>query len=168
MPSDLPHTIAPERLAREGVRLQGQLPLRNMSRLAPLLSDSRGAVDVTLAFSQAERGFTCITGQYATRLQLVCQRCLGPVGVSLAAAINVGITLPDKIKQLPGSLEPLVLTGETMLLTDFIEDEILLGLPLAPMHEPEECAAGKQFSERKVSAPNPFHVLKTLKGASRN
>ena len=163
MPSDLPHTIAPERLAREGVRLQGQLQLRNMPRLAPLLSDSRGAVDVTLAFSRSERGFTCITGKYATRLALVCQRCLEPVGVSLAAGINVGITLPDKATQLPGSLEPLVLTGETMLLTDFIEDEILLGLPLAPMHEPDECAAGKQFSERKFSAPNPFHVLKTLK-----
>ena len=163
MPSDLPHTIAPERLAREGVRLQGQLQLRDMSRLAPLLSDRQGVVDVTLAFSRPERGFTCITGNYATRLELVCQRCLEPISVSLAAGISVGITVPDKMKQLPGSLEPLVLTGETMLLTDFIEDEILLGLPLAPMHEPEECAAGKQFSERKLSVPNPFHVLKTLK-----
>ena len=163
MPSDLPHTIVPERLAKEGACLQGQIELRTMTRLATLLSDSQGVVDVELAFSRFENGCTRITGNYAADLKLVCQRCLEPVTVRLAAAINVGITFPEAIQRLPDSVEPLALAQETMSLTDFVEDEILLGMPIAPRHEPEDCAAGRQLSERKQVAPNPFHVLKTLK-----
>ena len=162
MPSDLPHTIVPERLAREGVCLQGQLELCNMARLATLLPDNRGTVSLKLMFSIAGNGVTCIRGDYAVRLQLVCQRCLEPVTVSLTDTINVGIAFPDTTQQLPAPVEMLALTQETMSLTDFVEDEILLGLPIAPRHELEDCAAGRYTAERRQVAPNPFHVLKTL------
>lgn len=166
MSSELPHIIAPERLARAGVCVQGQLQLRAMSRLAALLVDDRGTVSLTLAFSLAEHGAVRVSGDYATQLRLVCQRCLEPVTVSLADTIEVGIVFTEAARQLPGPVETLVLTEETMVLTDFIEDEILLGMPIAPKHEhqtaPAGCCADEQIAQPEQAEPNPFHVLKTL------
>ena len=163
MSSDLPQYIDPERLAIEGVHLEGQVGLNEMTRLASLLADSRGMVDLKLVFSHTENGMACITGSYETELQLTCQRCLEPVTVKLAETINVGVTLAGSANKLPASAEPLVLAGDTILLADFIEEEILLGLPISPMHELQDCAAAKQVRHSDNAAPGPFHVLKSLK-----
>lgn len=163
MSSDLPQYIDPERLAIEGAHLEGQVGLNEMTRLAKLLADSRGMVSLKLSFSRTENGLTCITGSYETEMQLTCQRCLEPVTVKLAETINVGITFAGSANKLPASAEPLVLTEDTILLADFIEEEILLGLPISPMHELQECAAAEQVRHSDNTASGPFHVLKNLK-----
>lgn len=165
MSSDLPQYIDPERLAIEGVHLEGQVGLNEMTRLARLLADSRGMVSLRLAFSRTENGLTCITGSYETEMRLTCQRCLEPVTVKLAETINVGVTfaVSGSANKLPASAEPLVLTGDTILLADFIEEEILLGLPISPMHELQECAAAEQVRQNDNAASGPFHVLKSLR-----
>lgn len=163
MSSDLPQYIDPERLAIEGVHLEGQVGLNEMARLAKLLAVSQGMVSLKLAFSRTENGLTCITGSYETEMQLTCQRCLEPVTVKLAETINVGITFAGSANKLPASAEPLVLTEDTILLADFIEEEILLGLPISPMHDLQECAAAEQVRHSDNTASGPFQVLKNLK-----
>ena len=164
MSPDLPYKIAPGRLALAGACIEERLELSELPRLADLLSDNRGAVDVKLTFSRSEDGITCITGRYKADLQLVCQRCLEPFAVQLAHTINVGIAFEGTaVKKIPASLEPLVLKQETMQLTDFIEDELLLGLPISPMHRLEDCVAGKPAMESNPAGSSPFHILKTLK-----
>lgn len=164
MSPDLPYKIAPRHLAEAGACIEGRLELGKMPRLAELLNDSRGMVDLKLAFSRSEDGITCIKGRYKTDLQLVCQRCLEPFAVKLARTINVGIAFEGTtVKKIPASLEPLVLKEDTMQLTDFIEDEILLGLPISPMHGLEDCAAGEPAMGRVPVGPGPFHILKDLK-----
>ena len=161
---DLPYKIVPGRLAEAGACIEGRLELSKMPRLAELLNDNRGVVDLKLAFSRSGDGITCINGGYRTDLLLVCQRCLEPFAVKLAHAINVGIVFEGTtLKKIPASMEPLVLKQETMQLADFIEDEILLGLPISPMHRLEDCAAGTRAAERDPAASGPFHVLKKLK-----
>ena len=138
-----------------------------MTRLGELLNDSRGVVHLELAFGRDEHGFTYIIGRYKTTLQLVCQRCLEPFTVKLVHAINVGIAFDRAgLNKLPEGLEPLLLKQETIVLAEFIEDEILLGLPISPMHRLEDCAAGKLPGERNNTRENPFHVLKELKTRS--
>ena len=165
MSSDLPQYIAPERLAKEGVRLEGQVRLHDMARLAKLLTDGSGTVNLRLDFCRTDNGVTCITGSYETDLQFACQRCLEPVTVKLKETINIGITFEEAANKLPASAEPLVLMQDTILLADFVEEEILLGLPISPMHDLQECAAGEQAKLRDNPASNPFHVLKRLKSA---
>ena len=163
MSSDMPLTIAPERFAETGACIEGRLELGKMTRLTGLLGDSQGTVDLKLAFARSGDGITCVTGSYETNLQLICQRCLEPVAVYLANKINVGITFAGTTTKLPASMEPLVLEQETMLLTDFIEDEILLGLPISPMHRLEDCAVSGPATGRNPAGSSPFHVLKELK-----
>ena len=164
MSSDMPQFIAPERLAEAGACIEGRLELHKMVRLTGLLKDNRGMVDLKLAFCRSEDGISSITGRYETNLQLVCQRCLEPFTVNLARPINVGIIFEGTtLKKLPVTLEPLVLKQETIVLADFIEDEILLGLPLSPMHKLEDCAAGEPAMEHSQTRPSPFHILNELK-----
>ena len=164
MPPDLPYKIVPGHLAEAGACIEGRLELSKMPRLVELLSDNRGMVELKLAFSRSEDGITCINGGYRTDLLLICQRCLEPFAVKLAHTIKVGVVFEGTtLKKIPASMEPLVLKQETMQLTDFIEDEILLGLPISPMHRLEDCAAGTQAAERDPVGSGPFHILKKLK-----
>lgn len=163
MSSDLPQYIVPERLAKEEVQLEGQIELNKMPRLVKLLTGSPGRVDLELVFHQAENGLIYISGRYDVDLPLTCQRCLEPVTVTLSDTISVGITFEGSTDSLPASVEPLVLTQETMLLADFVEDEILLGLPISPMHELRDCAAKEQVTQRHDAASSPFQVLQKLK-----
>ena len=164
MPSELPQSIAPERFAKENVRLQGQIALQNMKRLARLLAGTEGAVNLELDFCRTEDGLSCITGRYDTDLLLTCQRCLEPMKVKLADTINVGILVEGASNKLPASLEPLLLVQDSILLADFIEEEILLGLPISPMHQPGDCPAADVAIPRRYGAvTSPFQVLETLK-----
>lgn len=164
MSLDLPQTIAPKSLAEAGACIEGQIDLGKMTRLAEMLSEDRALVVLKLAFSLTGDGVTCITGSYETNLQLVCQRCLEPFAVKLANAINVGIAFEGvALKKIPASLEPLLLKQETMMLAEFIEDEILLGLPISPMHRLKDCAAGETAFEHHPVRSSPFQVLKKLK-----
>ncbi len=43
----------------------------------------------------------------------------------------------ERLEALPDS--DAILVGETLNLIDVVEDEVLLGLPLAPMHAVGEC-----------------------------
>ncbi len=162
MSAGLPQLIAPERLADAGERIVGELKVRGMTRLAAALDDDRGAVRMELDFARVEGGVIRIRGAYEAELQVVCQRCLEPFAMRLSRAIDVGVAGdPAALKRLPQGIEPLLLGRETMALADFIEDEMLLGLPLAPMHRPEECAVAVQNEEPAVRA-NPFLALKEL------
>lgn len=134
-----------------------------MTRLAKLLTDTRGTVDIELFFYRNEDGLTCVTGNYDTALQLTCQRCLEPVTVKLADKISVGITFEGALNKVPASFEPLILMQDSILLTDFLEEEILLGLPISPMHELRDCSAGELITPRRDAVSSPFHVLETLK-----
>lgn len=163
MSSELPQFIAPGRLAKESVRLEGQVELHKMARLAKLLTDTRGTVNLELFFFRNEDGLTCVTGRYDTALQLTCQRCLEPVTVKLADKINVGITIEGASNKLPASFEPLVLAQDSILLADFLEEEILLGLPISPMHELRDCSAGELVISSRNAVSSPFQVLETLK-----
>lgn len=164
MASALPRLIAPVRLAEARGRLEGRLPLRDMTRLCEVLGDASGEVELTLAFDRDEQGFARIIGSYEAELELVCQRCLGAFAVKQACEIRVGVVFDSaEINELPGALEPLLLEQETIALSEFIEDEILLGLPIAPLHPPVACAIAVADGDPVLDKENPFHALQALR-----
>ena len=169
MASALPRLIAPARLAEARGRLEGKLALRDMTRLCELLGDGSGEVNLRLAFDRDEQGFVRVTGGYEAELELVCQRCLGAFTVKQACEIRVGVVFDSaEIDELPGVLEPLLLEEETIALSEFIEDEILLGLPIAPLHPPAACAVSVADGDPVLDGENPFHALQALREKSPN
>jgi uncharacterized protein len=170
MPEALPVELDPFRHASLGSRFTGRYPVRKMPRLASMLTDDEGDVEVELVFGRDERGVAVVNGRVVARLSVTCQRCLGPMPISQEAEIHLGIVRSNsEAERLPGDLEPLVVTTGLLRPREMIEDEIILGMPLVPRH-PDEVAClphgdwdeplEQDAAERDEG---PFAVLKDLK-----
>jgi len=101
-------------------------------------------------------------------LGLVCQRCLTAVPFCVDSQFRLRIVSADDrraLQRITPGFEPFVAAeGEAMSLSDVVEDELLLALPMAPMHAEGMCnipdkyaSGGSPQEERK----NPFAVLAT-------
>jgi uncharacterized protein len=164
MPPRLPQFIEPAKLADEAEAITGKLDIDGMQRLQAIVSEPRAEVEFRLIFARDERGFIIISGEYATVLTLRCQRCLEPLRVSLEKTIRIGwVTGVDDIKLLPADLEPVLAQGPRVALKDLLEEEILLGLPMAPLHAEQECPATNLMQALKERKESPFAALKDLK-----
>lgn len=167
----LPVQIDPVRLAETGRILEGQLPLSELTRLKDVLVDNRGTVAVRLEFGIDQEGIPYLKGQIRSRVTLACQRCLLPMEHEIDTEILLGIAESEEAVQLlPSHYEPLVVENGPLYLKDLIEDELLLSLPIVPMHPESECAVGerelKDTERGKTEEPerkSPFSVLAGMK-----
>jgi uncharacterized protein len=75
------------------------------------------------------------------QVELTCQRCLGAMqhDIEIDRMVYLARTEVEmeRLEALPDS--DAILVGETLNLIDVVEDEVLLGLPMAPMHAVGEC-----------------------------
>ena len=164
----LPIHIDPVRLARTGAQLQGHLPIAPMARLVAALVSSEGEAAVELEFGFDNERRAVVHVQARAEVQLACQRCLEPMGYTLNADRLLGVVINEaQAERLPSTLEPLFVTEEPLFLSDLIEDELILSLPIVPRHSDEQCALAQMPAEETdnadKSASNPFAVLAGLK-----
>ena len=85
---------------------------------------------------------------------LQCQRCLQPCPTDVDESALV-MVVGDEEETVPGGYEPFVGTPELLSLTELIEEQVLLALPLVPMHEPgdAQCLAGAAVETPAAQAP---------------
>ena len=167
MLSRLPEWIEPLALAEAGREFSGSLDLAALARLAPLLATDQGRLDVNLVLDRDEAGTRFLAGQVHAQLQLLCQRCLGPMDFALDSAFRLGLVRgEEEARTLPSDYEPLMVGAEPMPLAEIVEDEVLLALPIVALHrEPHPCAA-EQYQEalpEDAQRENPFAVLAQFK-----
>lgn len=140
MSGRLPETVQWDRLTEGGETLRGSMPLRGMMRLAGCLLDDQGDVDVELESGIDGQKVRYLRGNLRTTLTLVCQRCLEPLSYPLDIDICLGLLLSeDGMEGLPEVYDPYVLDRRTAELRAIVEDELMLALPLIPMHDVERC-----------------------------
>jgi uncharacterized protein len=132
-----------------------------MDRLADLVIDLQGEVDVELQFGKEGRVPT-ISGTVGTLLKLECQCCLEPLLWPIHGEVKLGVVgSVDEALSLPDSLEPLlVAVGAEVLLLDIVQDELLLALPCIPQHS---YCQPQLPPEAVKERPHPFAALATLK-----
>jgi uncharacterized protein len=139
----LPVTVDPILLADQGARLAGRVPLRNMPRLKAQLLDDRGEAEIDLAFERSSgANLRRMHGRVTAQVDVTCQRCLEKMTIEIAAA-------PDTILLRSGEPDPGLPPDADVLrvamtptpVADLIEDELLLALPMVPMHALDECPA---------------------------
>ncbi|MEQ6341469.1 MAG: YceD family protein [Gammaproteobacteria bacterium] len=170
MPSQPPEYIDPIRLADARAVLQGQVAVSGMVRLAPSLCSTQGAVDFELVFDVDLEGIRCVHGSLRTQLDVICQRCLQPMKLPLEANVALGVVVSmQEAETLPSAYEPLVVGVVPVSLKEMVEDELLLVLPVAPMHPEQQCPAWQERVVEVQEEPaqegkkNPFAVLAQLK-----
>jgi uncharacterized protein len=173
MSGALPELLDPLRCADSERLLAGTLPLAVLARLKGELADTAGAVVYRLHFSRDEERRAVVSGEVRARLQLVCQRCLGPVAHDLCTRFTLALVHSlDEARRLPDRYDPLLSSAAMIRPVELLEDELLLSLPQIPMHRPGECepqaaTAGREPGGDRDGASSPFAVLADWEGRPR-
>lgn len=145
--------------------MESVIAARNFTRLCKSLANDTGEIHYRIAAGLEESGRAFMRLEANGRLQLQCQRCMQDFGWDLVTnslvyiARNV-VELELWDRQADG-LEDAVLADSQFDWFAWLEDELLLSLPAAPIHRVEICPADR--TTQKASRPNPFAVLATLK-----
>lgn len=165
MSKRLPVHIDPLQLAGKGELLSGDLELAGMRRLAPSLHTTEGAVEVTLEFGVDPERIPYLQGHIRGKLILTCQRCMQVMDFPVDLDMTLGlVNSPAEADTLPDHYEPLMVRSEPVALSDIIEDELLLCLPLVPKHPESQCLASAQKrKEKPQDTRKPFAVLSDWK-----
>ncbi len=165
MSSDLSQPIDILRLAKSRERIEGSLQLDSFERLKDVLLENSDKLDYHLSFYVDESGTCVIQTEISGRLVLKCQRCLGPLAIEIKKNSNLGLVKDkDEADALDNKYEPLQLDENTISVLDMIEDELILSIPLAPLHEQKKCSSTEILERINADArPQPFAALAALK-----
>ncbi len=162
--------------ARDGASLEGQLPLTALQRLHD--EQVAGGLQAGLVGWRLEGRLVPLSGdadqiwlnlQASVALPMQCQRCLTPVLVTVATVRSfrfvadeaTAAALDDEAE------EDILVVSRDFDALALVEDELILSLPLVPLHEvcPQALpmsAADPEFETAAVK-PNPFGVLAGFK-----
>nr|VFJ57974.1 MAG: uncharacterized protein BECKFW1821B_GA0114236_103812 [Candidatus Kentron sp. FW] len=171
MPQDLPELIYPLRFARSERSLRGHVTLARMHRLRPLLAVDTDNVEVDLQFGQDDSGRFSIQGTIRADLSLICQRCLEVMLFQAKSDVRLALVSEDDRaahleKQISPGFEPLVvMDDEAISLSDLIEEELLLTLPVVPKHANDACGIPDRYQvteSMQHDRKKPFMALEGL------
>jgi|APCry1669192269_1035402.scaffolds.fasta_scaffold11216_4 uncharacterized protein len=163
MPEHLPDAVDPVAFAEKRGHLVGRLAIGGLDRIAPMVKNLDAYVDLDLQFGKQGR-LPFIEGRVAAQLVLECQCCLGPMECNIDSKVRLGIVESvDAALLLPEDTEALIVEPDVeVLLSDIVQDELLLALPVIPQHDdchlPGESPAAPSEARR-----NPFASLADLK-----
>lgn len=166
----IPVTLDPNRSAQKGVSYDGVVLFEKLPRLLEVINGSEGEVEVNIHCKKDEQGLTVVLGNAKAHIKTICQRCNDELGLDLEldfAYSPVGIGKSSE--HLPKRYEVVEMDEEGEInLHQLVEDELMLAIPIVPMHEESHC----RYSEKPLSfgeieaeddKPNPFEILKQLK-----
>lgn len=166
----LPKCFDARKACVKELELSGTVKASALPRLASVASCEDNTISASLRFLRDEQRRFVVAVDVAGRVGVRCERCLDIMPLAVAAQSTLMLCSSDEqAQQCPNQYEPLVYTGEELDLYEVIEEELLLALPVAPMHE-EMCIdalpepeVAPQVEDRK---PNPFAVLANLTSGS--
>jgi uncharacterized protein len=179
----LPVEVDPFRLVEQGRIYEGRIPVNDYPRLKEQLFEHTNKkateddlISVALEFTRTETGLAVIKGKITATLEMPCQRCLKAESVPFETQLEVVLVSSDvQADRLQEGYDTWLVEDQRLFLQDFIEDEILLALPLVVTHK--ACDAAKELievlpdddnqvdteDEPLEQKENPFAVLKDLK-----
>ena len=156
-------TIDAFRFAESGDVVAGELDQTDMPRLAELSVTPFKPFQARVAGLRSPRGKLGLEIWLKGHIAVTCQRCLQPLAMDLAP--HAGFELEHSEAQADASgldedeVWDAVVGTERFDLRQLCEDELLLSIPFAPMHDKCE-AAGPTAAGERVS---PFAALAQLK-----
>ncbi len=167
----LPTKIDVRKLAVKDAEINSNFAPGIMPRLMSLLTNDEGLITANLHFYIDTERKRRVDGKVNAKVNMVCQRCLDPVTVEVVSEFALAIIWTDEqAKQLPESLEPLIVGEEPKNLTDIVEEELILTLPIVSYHDEDNCKQVlHSFGEANIPAfqeelkENLFNVWETLK-----
>jgi uncharacterized protein len=153
---------------------EGNIALSELKRLGELVDigepgSKERKIAVSFEFVRNEFDIPTLVGHLQTSLELECQRCLKPIRTPMELDFRLMIDASDEIVR-QSSLDSLYSEDGYIDITEVVEDELILAVPLVAMHEDTACnehwphagPLADSQSEGSVKE-NPFAVLQQLK-----
>ena len=135
-----------DRLADGQADVAFEIPLSQLPRLQAQLAGSGGQVSGVAHFRR-EAGFRVAELEMSGAATLVCQRCLEPVEWPVEGTSRVAlIALESDADRVPQEFETVHAPENRIRVRDLVEEELLLTLPIVPLHEDTSCADQKWSS----------------------
>jgi uncharacterized protein len=131
--------VSPSNFAEKSRSWEGNTMVGDFERLAQEFVNPAAILHYRVCGGQDARGRPRLHCKVQTEAEMQCQRCLKPVGVTVdsdrllylaaseAEAERLETVLADE------DIDVMV-TGQTLDLAGVVEDEVLLSLPIVPMH----------------------------------
>jgi len=169
----LPTEVDPFKLVEQSRIFEGRIPQGDFPRLKELLSGDSykdELVEVNLEFTRTDTRLPVIRGTIKAELQMVCNRCLEATDLTIDTALEVVLVGSDEqAERLQDSFDIWLVEDQNLFLQDFIEDEILLAMPIVIAHD--DCEPARDLieglpgdeDEEEQQKENPFAALKDLK-----
>ncbi|MBR9727761.1 23S rRNA accumulation protein YceD [Shewanella intestini] len=167
----IPVSIDPIRASTSGLRYEGTVPSKQNKRLNELCAGDCSDVTVSLECGVDIQGIVYLKGKAVTELTLLCQRCMTPYTTKVTVEFSFSpCKTKEEIDELPDAYEPIECNeiGEVRL-HQLIEDELIIAMPIIPMHQNADCNLGTsdiavgEIEPSQEERPNPFAVLEKLK-----
>lgn len=166
---NIPQKVDPFRFAENAIRLQGLLPVKDMQRLCEVLHEETGEIGVDIEFGKNEQGIRFVTGQLSGTLQLQCQRCMEPLAYEITNKIWLAIVhTEDEAEDLPTGYDSIVVKDGILVIQDMVEDELIVSMPVVPMHDPKDCKVTlpliiESDQATQMEKESPFKVIEFLR-----
>jgi len=118
------------------------IPLKDFPRLLPQLSGDAGEASGRIRFGRQD-GIAVADVSVDATVHLLCQRCLAPLDHSVRSRGRVAMVEEGaEAERVPVQLETILAPGHRLSILDLVEEELLLALPVVPLHEPSHCVDG--------------------------
>jgi uncharacterized protein len=160
-------------LADGHVTVDFEIPLADFPRLQTALAHRRGSARGHVRFAR-ERGTAVAEVEATARVALTCQRCLGPLTWSVVASGRVALVDgDDEAERAPESLETILAPEHRISIRELVEEELLLGMPIVPLHQSGDCVAAapadalSHGTEPEETRQRPFEGLDELLNRKR-
>ena len=170
--SPVPVYVDTRKIFLQQGEIAGFVDLKRLPRFRETLASDKGAVHVALQFTTSDAGQQLILGRLEASVEVICQRCLEPLGIELADDIKLALLADEsKSKELDSDLEPWICAEPKLELAGLVEEQLMLCMPIVNYHTTSDCSNKLGYREPtdKLALPsangtaNPFSVLKTLK-----
>jgi uncharacterized protein len=155
-----------QEFANSGTRLAGVVAATKLPRLVDLLVQPTAKVSYGVSGRIDDAGRPRLKFEITGTLGMRCQRCLSPVSLAIESRREVrflpaGSLLPEVADEEP-EIDDLLMP-ENLRVLEWVEDEVLLGLPIAPRHEEDKCRPPVNPAAELPMERNPFAALSGLR-----
>jgi uncharacterized protein len=79
-------------------------------------------------------GWLTVELEYATAVELTCQRCLEEFTYPVGARVEMALVESETGESVPEGCEVLIVEDGRLRPADVVEDELIMALPLVPRH----------------------------------
>jgi uncharacterized protein len=135
-----------DRLADREADLDFAVPLAELSGLRALRAGVAGSVQGRVHFAR-EDGFPVADLRFEGLVSLQCQRCLQPMERPVEADSRIALIASEaEAGRVPPEREPVLAPGGRISLGELLTEELLLVLPIVPLHEDLERCTGETAS----------------------